>query len=150
VVHRDEEARLRAIMQQAEQMRADRESAETEQRQAEEAARGKNDQVYLQLHECHQRTVDNYLDVLIQNVMSDSAEERAIADVKTKAEKLDSVISELEEKYDNPDSVMADLVAHFLLPEVEREEKRWDIRGKENTYKKAAYDATYDEKDDRE
>ena len=69
LVHRDEEARLRAIMEQAEQMREDRESAETVEREAEEATRGVDDQVYLQLHECHQRSVDNYLDVLIQNVM---------------------------------------------------------------------------------
>lgn len=144
LVHRDEESRLRAIMQQAEQLREDRESKETEMRQGEEATRGVDDQVYLQLHECHQRTVDNYLDVLIQNVMEDSAEERAVQDVKTKAEKLDAVIGELEEKYDSTGSVMQDLVAHFLLPEVEREEKRWELNGKVNTYKKAAYDATYD------
>ena len=146
LVHRDEESRLRAIMQQAEQLREDRESAETTQRQGEEAVRGLDDQVYLQLAECHQRTVDNYLDVLVQNVMEDSAEERAIMECKTKAEKLDAVIGELEEKYDPQESVMADLVAHFLLPEVEREEKRWAIRGKESTYKKAAFYATYDTK----
>merc|ERR1712146_623413 len=108
--------------------REEREHAETAQRTTEEAARGESDQVYLQLHECHQRTVDNYLDVLFQNVMEDSAEQRALADVKTKAEKLDTVVSELENKYDAADSVMQDLVAHFLLPEVEREEKRWKLR----------------------
>jgi len=53
-------------------------------------------------------------------------------------------VSELENKYDAADSVMQDLVAHFLLPEVEREEKRWKLREKENKYKKAAFDATYD------
>merc|ERR1712159_586895 len=129
-------------------MGEDRESAETTQRRAEEAQRGQDDQVYLQLHECHQRTVDNYLDVLVQNVMEDSAEERALADVRTKAEKLDTVVGELESKYDSADSVMADLVAHFLLPEVEREEQRWSLREKENKYKKAAYDATYDQQGD--
>jgi len=144
LVHRDEEARLRAIMEQAEKMREDRESAETKQRESEEAARGIDDQIYLQLHECHQRSVDNYLDVLISNVMEDSAEERALADVRTKAEKLDTVVEQLESKYDATDSVMQDLVAHFLLPEVEREEKRWKLREKENKYKKAAYDAAYD------
>merc|ERR1712159_699549 len=108
-------------------MGEDRESAETTQRQGEEATRGMDDQVYLQLHECHQRTVDNYLDVLIQNVMEDSAEERALADVRTKAEKLDTIVGELEDKYDAADSVMQDLVAHFLLPEIEHEEKRWKL-----------------------
>merc|ERR1712185_691489 len=111
-------------------MREEREAAETAERHAEEARRGMDDQVYLQLHECHQRTVDNYLDVLVQNVMEDSAEERALADVKTKAEKLDTVVGDLESKYDATDSVMQDLVAHFLLPEVEREEKRWKLREK--------------------
>merc|ERR1719181_1712705 len=38
LVHGDEEARLRAIMEQAERMREDRESAETKQRESEEAA----------------------------------------------------------------------------------------------------------------
>merc|ERR1719502_927270 len=147
LVHRDEESRLRAIMEQAEEMREQRESAETAMRQSEEAQRGIDDQVYLQLHECHQRGVDNYLDVLVQNVMEDSAEERALSDVKTKTEKLDAVVGELESKYDSTDSVMQDLVAHFLLPEVEREEKRWHIREKENKYKKAAYDAAYDHAD---
>jgi len=145
LVHRDEEARLRTIMEQAERLREDRERAETKQRREEEQQRGHNDQVYLQLHECHQRSVDNYLDVLIQNVMEDSAEERALSDVKTKTEKLDTVVSELENKYDSNESVMQDLVAHFLLPEVEREEKRWKLREKENKYKKAAYDAAYDQ-----
>merc|ERR1712185_13024 len=125
-------------------MREEREAAETAERRAEEAQRGQDDQIYLQLHECHQRTVDNYLDVLVQNVMEDSAEERALSDVKTKTEKLDTVVGELESKYDATDSVMQDLVAHFLLPEVEREEKRWKLREKENKYRKAAYDAAYD------
>ena len=78
----------------------------------------------------------------------DSAEERALADVQTKADKLDTVVGELESKYDQDDSVMQDLVAHFLLPEVEREEKRWKLREKENKYKKAAHDATYDAQGD--
>merc|ERR1719146_400662 len=102
-------------MEQAERMREERESAETAMRREEEERRGVDDQMYLQLHECHQRSVDNYLDVLIANVMEDSAEERALADVKTKAEKLDTIVSELEDKYDAADSVMQDLVAHFLL-----------------------------------
>jgi len=148
LVHGDEEARLRAIMEQAERMREEREGAETATREAEEAQRGLDDQMYLQLHEAHQRSVDNYLDVLMQNVMEDSAEARALADVKTKAEKLDTIVSELEDKYDAADSVMQDLVAHFLLPEVEREEKRWKLKEKHNKYKKAAYDACYDEQGD--
>merc|ERR1711988_707275 len=141
-------ARLRAIMEQAERTREERESAETATRREEEEKRGTDDQMYLQLHECHQRSVDNYLDVLIQNVMEDSAEERALADVRTKAEKLDTIVSELEDKYDSTDSVMQDLVAHFLLPEIEHEEKRWKLREKKNKYKKAAYDAVYDQSAD--
>merc|ERR1712070_1182747 len=138
-------ARLRAIMEQAEQLREQRETEETTTRVKEETQRGQEDQIYLQLHECHQRTVDNYLDVLFQNVMEDSAEERALADVRTKAEKLDTIVGELEDKYDAADSVMQDLVAHFLLPEIEHEEKRWKLREKKNKYKKAAYDAVYDQ-----
>jgi len=145
LVHCDEEARLRAIMEQAEKTREERESAETATRTEEEHRRGQEDQIYLQLHECHQRTVDNYLDVLLSNVMEDSAEERALADVKTKAEKLDTIVGDLEDKYDTTESVMQDLVAHFLLPEIQHEEKRWKLREKKNKYKKAAYDATYDQ-----
>lgn len=62
----------------------------------------------------------------------------------TKSSKLDSIIGELETELDNPDSVMQDLVAHFLLPEVELEEKRWHRKETRNKYKKAAYDALVD------
>jgi len=145
LVHVQEEQRLNAIMEQAEALRAKRETEETAKRTEEEATRAHNDEVYTQIHYCHQRCAEAFLDVLLPNIMNESASEKALQDITTKSTKLDSVIGELENEMGDPESVMQDLVSHFLLPEVERQEGRWDKQQTDNKYKKAAYDALVDE-----
>eukprot|EP00657_Telonema_sp_P-1_P005660 TRINITY_DN23195_c0_g1_i1.p1 TRINITY_DN23195_c0_g1~~TRINITY_DN23195_c0_g1_i1.p1 ORF type:complete len:143 (-),score=49.40 TRINITY_DN23195_c0_g1_i1:13-441(-) len=134
-------------MHTAEAMRAERERAEAAKRRADEQQRAEDDEVYSQVHYCHQRSADAFLDVLLPDVMEESASKRAMVDISTKSSKLDSIIGELENLLDDPTSVMEDLVSHFLLPEVEREELRWGRREKQNKYKKAAYDALVDNGD---
>merc|ERR1712146_200205 len=96
-----------------------------------------NDEVYLQLHQCHQQSADAFLDALLPEIMEQNAERRALQEIAVKSDKLDSVIGELEKEMDEDSSVMKDLVAHFLLPEVEREQKRWEKRETQNKYKRA-------------
>jgi len=145
LVHCQEEQRLRSIMEQAEAIRSQREESERATRTAEEEERAFNDEVYTQLHHCHQRSADAFLDVLLPDIMDENASRRALQDIAVKSNKLDSVIGELEKEMDDSSGVMQDLVAHFLLPEVEREEKRWEERELQNKYKKAAFDALTDE-----
>eukprot|EP00656_Telonema_subtile_P047608 TRINITY_DN5485_c0_g1_i1.p1 TRINITY_DN5485_c0_g1~~TRINITY_DN5485_c0_g1_i1.p1 ORF type:complete len:644 (+),score=177.24 TRINITY_DN5485_c0_g1_i1:130-2061(+) len=141
LVHSEEEERLCAIMKQAEALREQRETKETATRKAEEERRARDDEAYTQIHFCHQRSADAFLDVLLPGIMEESASNKAMADILTKSSKLNSIIGELETDLDDPNSVMQDLVSHFLLPEVEREEQRWGKRETHNKYKKAAYDA---------
>lgn len=145
LVHCQEESRLCEIMKQAEELRQSREQAEAAAREAEETKRAEDDEMYSQIQFCHQRSADAFLDVLLPGIMEETASNKALADIVTKSSKLNSIIGELETDLDDPDSVMQDLVSHFLLPEVEREEQRWGDRETQNKYKKAAYDALVDD-----
>lgn len=79
LVHWQEEQRLRSIMEQAEQLRAQRESAETAARTAEEAKRAEDDEFYTQIHLCHQRGAEAFLDVLLPDIMEEQASKKALA-----------------------------------------------------------------------
>ena len=55
------------------------------------------------------------------------AEDTAAQESLLKAEKINEVVDRLEERYNQPEVVVQDLVASFLLPEVDRQLVREEV-----------------------
>jgi hypothetical protein len=49
------------------------------------------------------------------------AQDTAAQETLLKAEKINEVVDKLEERYNRPEVIVQDLVASFLLPEVDRQ-----------------------------
>ena len=59
----------------------------------------------------------------LEQVADDTAAQEALL----KAEKINEVVDKLEERYNRPEVVVQDLVASFLLPEVDRQLVREEV-----------------------
>merc|ERR1712070_196749 len=67
---------------------------------------------------------DTYLHSLINESVEQVANSQAALEAQVKAQKINQVVDKLEERYNAPETVVKDLVASFLLPEVEKEQLR--------------------------
>ena len=70
---------------------------------------------------------------------SAGAHRQAVEEEETKVSVLDAAISQLEAQMDMPENIIRDVVSAFLLPEVQRELERDEIRQVEDTSVHAAH-----------
>ena len=89
------------------------------QREAELLRREKEDEIFKQLFDVHQETVDSYLEDIIIQSTDETADFQARQYVAEYAQKLNMIVDDLSAKDES--LVIADLVSSFLIPEVERE-----------------------------
>eukprot|EP00741_Cyanophora_paradoxa_P003327 tig00000692_g3233.t1 len=138
-----EERRIQAMVMLAERTRRRREAEEAGRRQEEELRRAREDEQFRQIVAVHQGTVDSYLEEIVAGVIDRSAEEQAAHEARVKAERINTIVDLLEERYNDPETIVTDLVRSFLLPEVERSRLRHAVEQEQRKHIHAAHNEIY-------
>lgn len=141
LVRMTEFSRISALGSRAEETRRSREAAEGGRRQAEELLRAKQDNTYRQLMRVHNQAASTFTDQLLQGVVDEVSLEDAAMELNIKRDLLAPSIAALEGSSNTDQAVVKDLVASFLVPEVQRERVRDQINQKQQKYKTAAAEA---------
>ena len=116
-----QERQIQAMALLAERTRRLREAEEAGKRAKELEARQAEDERFRQVMRLRQGTVDGYLSEIMQGRVEAVAEDTAAQESLLKAEKINTVVDRLEERYNRPEVIVQDLVASYLLPEVDRQ-----------------------------
>ena len=115
-----QERRIAAMVHMAEQDRRRREAEESGRRQAEQILSQREDVLYRELMNVHQGSVDNYLQNIVSNAIDNTSSLQAYGEAKLKVQRLNKMLDKMEEKRNKPETIVKDLVASFLLPDVQR------------------------------
>lgn len=141
-----EEQRIAAMVKLAERTRRMREAAESGARQKEMKRRQIEDDIFRQVMQVHQETVDTYLEDIILGAVDSTSTIQAREAVQRYADQINSVVDDMEAMEDEnyPAQVVAELVKGFLIPETEREILRQQVQNDQRQYLYAAHTAIYD------
>eukprot|EP00285_Hemiselmis_virescens_P012418 CAMPEP_0173386712 /NCGR_PEP_ID=MMETSP1356-20130122/9298_1 /TAXON_ID=77927 ORGANISM="Hemiselmis virescens, Strain PCC157" /NCGR_SAMPLE_ID=MMETSP1356 /ASSEMBLY_ACC=CAM_ASM_000847 /LENGTH=651 /DNA_ID=CAMNT_0014343047 /DNA_START=177 /DNA_END=2129 /DNA_ORIENTATION=+ len=123
-----EERRIFAMVMLAERQRSMREAEEKGKRSEEESRRAKQDEMYRQVMQVHQGTVDSYLDSVLSETVNAAAKKQAMVEANARASFLNDVVDSLEGAGATDEDVVKDLVGSLLLPEVSRTEMRTQLK----------------------
>merc|ERR1711964_738078 len=110
-------------------------------RQAEERLRDREDKMFREMMGVHQATVDSYLEEVLSGSVDAAARSRALTEARLKASKINHVVDRLESLYQDEKATVRELVASFLLPNVQREQLERRLRLEEQRFNKAATDS---------
>eukprot|EP00392_Amoebophrya_sp_AT5.2_P006022 g6032.t1 len=112
--------RIDAMMKLAERERRMRQAAEGGRRQAEERLRAREDEIFRQvMKDAHQGTVDSYLEEILTGAVDACARDRALAEAKAQAAKINEVVDSLEGS--DPEGCVKELTQSFIIPHAQRE-----------------------------
>jgi len=122
LVRLQEERRVHAFSMLAERQRRMREAEESGLRQVEERRRREDDEIFKQMLKTQQECVDTYLEDCILETQERVADEEARIEVQEKANLINELAYEMEEKRTHVDSenIVAELVHGFLIPETQK------------------------------
>jgi len=144
LVRKEEQERISAMAGGAGDERRVREAEEGGRRQAEDALRSREDQMYEQVVRTHQGAADSYVDELMAGQVDELAHEQAVSEHSSRPSTAasDGGRSELGggfggESEDGEE--VKELVASFLLPEVERQRVRQQVQQEERRFVDAAH-----------
>jgi len=98
LVRLQEEQRIHAFALLAERKRRMREAEESGKRQVEERRRMEEDEIWRQMVNCHQGTMETYLEDIISRSVSRTADEQARTEIHAKAEKINDIAYDMESK----------------------------------------------------
>ncbi|KAJ3413697.1 Cilia- and flagella-associated protein 91 [Chytridiales sp. JEL 0842] len=141
-----EERRIAAMVRLAERTRKMREAEETDRRETELKRRQQEDEVFRHVMRVHQETVDSYLEDIIASSIDHTSSLQAKQQVREYANIINGVVDELEKRNaEQPERTVADLVMSFLIPEVEKEQLRQQVKQDQRKYLMAAHRAVYAE-----
>lgn len=144
LVRLEEERRISAIVKLAERQRRMREAEEAGRRQREEQMRREEDEVFRQVMNVHQDTVESYLENILTGAVEDVSARQGEVSIRRQAEILNEVVREVEDRQkDSPESVVSMLVSSFLLPEVEKRTLRKNVQVRQRQFLMAAHKAVY-------
>ncbi|XP_065845847.1 cilia- and flagella-associated protein 91-like [Oscarella lobularis] len=147
LVRLQEERRVHAFAMMAERVRRMREAEESGMRQVEERRRRTEDEIFRQLVNVHQSTVDTYLEDVILSSVDKTADQQARLEVRKKAEKINEVAHAVEQQRTKLQSeeMVAELVHTFLLPEVEKQTNREKVMRQQRKHIVAAHRAIHED-----
>ncbi|KAJ9588344.1 hypothetical protein L9F63_018270 [Diploptera punctata] len=142
-----DERRIHAFVMLAERLRYKREAAEAGRRQVEERRRREHDEIFKQLVKVHQDTVDMYLEDLVMESMDWVAEAEARHHVRDVAQKIDKAAEQvtLRQNCLEQEELVADLIHNFVVPEVQKQIIRKQIKQKQAKYLQEAHACIYNE-----
>ncbi|KAI5106848.1 cilia- and flagella-associated protein 91 isoform X1, partial [Silurus meridionalis] len=140
LVRLQEERRIHAFMLLAERDRNLREAKESGQRQMEERRRREEDEIFRQMMNVHQSTVDLYLEDVILDSTDQTADTQAREEIHRVAEELNNVTYAMEEMRNNVQSeeIVAQLVYSFLIPDIYKSTVRNRVKQSERRHLNAA------------
>merc|ERR1712100_553345 len=136
-----QERRIAAMVKLAEKDRQLRQAQESGRRQAEERLREREDEMFRQIMGVHQGTVDSYLEEVLTNTVEQAAQSRALTEARLKAAKINQVVDTLEASVQEPEVVVRELVASFLLPHVQRGQLQRRLKVEEQRFARAAMES---------
>ncbi|XP_041437321.1 cilia- and flagella-associated protein 91 isoform X2 [Xenopus laevis] len=141
LVRLQEERRIHAFAMLAERQRRIREAEESGRRQVEERRRREEDEIFRQLVQVHQSTVDSYLEEIILSATEHTAEEQAREEIQRKAEEINDIAYQMESSRTRIQSeeIVAELVYSFLIPEVQKTSVRERVRRSQRRHIQAAH-----------
>ncbi|XP_056350345.1 cilia- and flagella-associated protein 91 isoform X2 [Oenanthe melanoleuca] len=117
-----EEQKIHALIMLAERQRRMREAEESGRRQLEESRRQEEDELFRQVVNIQDRTIDTYLEDIILSSMERTAEEQTREEVQQRAVEINDIAYEMESRRTRLQSeeIVAELVYNFLIPEAEK------------------------------
>jgi len=139
LVRKNEQERLMGIAADADAVRVKREAEEGGRRQAEENLRAREDMMYRQVMRVHQGTAETYTQELLGEKVDEVAHQQAVAEVTGNAAAVAPISNLAGASEEEQDGTIRDLVASFLLPEVERHRIRQQIQEEEKRFVDAAH-----------
>jgi len=86
----------------------------------------------------HQGTVDTFLDTLFHNAVETASSRQAGQMSTIRKEKIESQIESLENKHSKPQAVIKDLVASFLIPNIQKNKLQKKIALEERRFAETA------------
>ncbi|KZC10921.1 AMY-1-associating protein expressed in testis 1 [Dufourea novaeangliae] len=143
----EDERRIHAFALLAERERAMREAAEAGRRQLEYNRRREFDEMFRQVIKVHQESVETYLqDVIKEGIewVSDKAAKEHIVNLCDKVDKIAKYADDNATRIAE-EELVANMIYNFVLPEVEKNTVRKNIRMKQQSYLQHAHAAIYDE-----
>nr|XP_020465219.1 protein MAATS1 [Monopterus albus]XP_020465222.1 protein MAATS1 [Monopterus albus] len=140
LIRLQEERRIHAFTLLAERDRRLREAEESGRRQVEERRRREEDEIFRQVVQVHQETVDMYLEDIILGTMEQTADEQAREEIHRRAKEVNDIAYSLEESRNNLQSeeIVSELVYGFLIPEVEKIGARQRVHQRQQRHLQAA------------
>lgn len=140
VIRLQDERRIHAFTLLAERDRRMREAEESGRRQVEERRRKEEDEIFRQVVQVHQETVDMYLEDIILGTIEHIADQQAREEIHKRAKEVNDIAYAVEESRDNLQSeeIVSELVYSFLIPEVEKIGVRERVHQKQHRHLQAA------------
>ncbi|XP_044747701.1 cilia- and flagella-associated protein 91-like isoform X2 [Coccinella septempunctata] len=143
-----DERRAHAICFLNERERNDREAAEAGRRQQELRRRREHDEMFKQMVKVHQDTVDLYLQDIITEGMDFASSDEATDYIQKLTQRIEiDLNAQLEKSIEvsEQEETIADLVHHFVLPEVQKQMVRDRIKLKQTQKLKRINDTLMDD-----
>jgi hypothetical protein len=100
--------------------------------------------MYTQVMKVHQGTADSYMDELVNDQLDVQTHAQAISEITGNEEAVAPLANLGQGNEEDDDESIRDLVASFLLPEVERHRVREQIQQEERRYVDAAHKSIED------
>ncbi|XP_072253015.1 cilia- and flagella-associated protein 91 [Leuresthes tenuis] len=140
LIHLQEERRIHAFLLVAERERRRREAEESGRRQVEERKRKEEDEVFRQVVQVNQESLDMYLEDIILGTLEQAADQQAREEIHRKAKELNDIVYAEEERRDSLQSeeIVSELVYSFLIPEVEKIIVRQRVHQKQHRHLQGA------------
>ncbi|XP_056146039.1 cilia- and flagella-associated protein 91 [Lampris incognitus] len=140
LIRLQEERRIHAMALLAERQRRIREAEESGRRQAEERRRREEDEIFRQVVQVHQDTVDLYLEDIILDTIDKTADQQAREEIRKMATEVDNIAYAMEESRTDLQSeeIVSELVYSFLIPEVQKINVRHRVQQSQRRHLQAA------------
>uniref|UniRef100_A0A3Q3M553 Cilia- and flagella-associated protein 91 n=1 Tax=Mastacembelus armatus TaxID=205130 RepID=A0A3Q3M553_9TELE len=140
LIRLQDERRIHAFTLLAERDRRLREAEESGRRQVEERRRREEDEIFRQVVQIHQETVDLYLEDIIMGTLEQTAYQQARDEIHRIAKEVNDIAYAMEERRNNLQSeeIVSELVYSFLIPEVEKISIRQKVHQRQQSHLKAA------------
>nr|XP_004551433.1 cilia- and flagella-associated protein 91 [Maylandia zebra] len=140
LIRLQDERRIHAFTLLAERDRRMQEAEESGRRQVEERRRKEEDEVFREVVQVHQETVDMYLEDIILGTIEHIADQQAREEIHKRAKEVNDIAYAIEESRDNLQSeeIVSELVYSFLIPEVKKIGVRERVHQKQHRHLQAA------------
>uniref|UniRef100_UPI003AABEBDA cilia- and flagella-associated protein 91 isoform X2 n=1 Tax=Centroberyx gerrardi TaxID=166262 RepID=UPI003AABEBDA len=140
LIRLQEERRIHAFTLLAERERRLREAEESGRRQVEQRRRREQDEIFRQVVQVHQDTVDLYLEDIILGTVEQTADQQAREEIRRMASEVNNIAYDMEESRNNLQSeeIVSELVYSFLIPEVKKISLRQRVHQSQRRHLQAA------------